>query len=411
MAKNRVLDTLQQYGLLEALQKHQEKRAKAQSDQEDDDDEYDWEGRLIGVAGDLSQPLLGMDMGTFKSLALELDSIIHCGAWVNLVQPYQALKASNVLGTQEVLRLATTNGIATTKVKPVHYISTNGIFSVNPRAYNNDGSIHCCLEDTELTDATVYNEFLTEGYGMTKWVAEQMCTIAESRGLPVSVMRPGNMGPCSYTTNLNEDDFAVLMIKGMIALQCSPDADVDADGNPSTVSYAVDWTPVDFAAQAAVQLAVHAPTQAVGQRMHLQTSRDPLSLSTICSWLRESGHVLESVSRDEWISRLQRAAAKERDTVAGATSTVLQRLESGWDAFEPYFKASTWLRYGNKNLENALKGSGGREVPDCCPRMDQELFAQWFPVPNAEERALSSSPTTVVASSNPASDVMIPALS
>ena len=68
------------------------------------------------VCGDLSRPLLGMDAASFKGCAGAADSIIHCGADVNLVKPYDSLKKANVLGTQEVLRLPVTNGHNTTKV-------------------------------------------------------------------------------------------------------------------------------------------------------------------------------------------------------------------------------------------------------------------------------------------------------
>jgi thioester reductase-like protein len=49
------------------------------------------------------------------------------------VRSYHSLKAANVLGTQEVLRLAVTNGFAT-RVKPVHYVSTNGVFPFGDEA-------------------------------------------------------------------------------------------------------------------------------------------------------------------------------------------------------------------------------------------------------------------------------------
>ena len=77
------------------------------------------QARIVPVLGDLSKPLLGIADGAFRSLATEVDSILHCGADVNLVKAYASLKPANVLGTQEVLRLAVTQGLNRTKVKPV----------------------------------------------------------------------------------------------------------------------------------------------------------------------------------------------------------------------------------------------------------------------------------------------------
>eukprot|EP00978_Attheya_sp_CCMP212_P029713 scaffold106490_cov51-Attheya_sp.AAC.2 len=71
------------------------------------------------------------------------------------------------------------------------------IFPVDPKAYpenQRDNFIVVCQEDVKLQDLSPH---LTEGYAMTKWVVEQMCTIAESWGLPVSVLRPGNMAGSS----------------------------------------------------------------------------------------------------------------------------------------------------------------------------------------------------------------------
>eukprot|EP00980_Cylindrotheca_fusiformis_P006886 scaffold1442_cov128-Cylindrotheca_fusiformis.AAC.7 len=311
--------------------------------------------RLVAVAGDLSQPLLGMDNHQFKSLALEIDSIIHCGAQVNLIKPYASLKESNVLGTQEILRLATTNGFVKTKVKPVHYISTNGIFPVEKDAYKlvdtANGIVHA-KEDDPLESVAAH---LDEGYAMTKWVAEKMCTIAESRGLPISVMRPGNMAGSTQTGAQNPDDFNFLLIQGMIHTKCAPIEHVDSKNN-----YALDLTPVDFAASAVVQLAVNAPQSAIGQRFHLQTPQHPVPLTSVVAWLRDMGYEIEGVSREEWKQRIAESSPK---------------LASGWDSFEKYFESSTWLQFGSHNLQQALKGTSV-----ACPPLDAELLKRWFPV-------------------------------
>ena len=54
---------------------------------------------------------------------------------------------------------------------------------------------------------------LSDGYGQSKWVAEQMCMKARSRGLPVSILRPGNMSPSSATGAWNKSDFIYMLLK------------------------------------------------------------------------------------------------------------------------------------------------------------------------------------------------------
>ena len=380
-AKERVISTLQKYKLLDPLLEHlkltHSQDTETSSDEKKSSDAADaststttslLDDHLIALAGDLAQPLLGLDAAQFKELALEVDAILHCGAHVNLVQPYSSLKASNVWGTQELLRLATTNGLVKTKVKPVHYISTNGIFPIHKEAYDTDttstDSIIVAQEDVDL--ATVGTQ-LKEGYAQTKWVAERMCTIAESRGLPVSIFRPGNMaGSSTLKGSQNESDLNYLLLQGMLELQCSPDQDCGD-------AWALDMTPVDYAAQAVAHLVVQAPSRAMGQRLHLQTPHKPVSLSQVTSWLIDIGHTLESVTKHEFQSRLTTACNQER--AAGVSTSVLQQLESGFDAFDAYFQSSTWLHFGCDNLQQALQGSG-----IACPPMSPELLARWFPV-------------------------------
>jgi len=59
-------------------------------------------------------------MSSFERSQKKLD---HHNAFINLVYPYSVVKAANVLGTQEILRLA-----SQIKVKPVHFMSTLSVF-------------------------------------------------------------------------------------------------------------------------------------------------------------------------------------------------------------------------------------------------------------------------------------------
>jgi thioester reductase-like protein len=276
---------------------------------------------------------------------------------VNLIKPYSSLKESNVLGTQEVLRLATTNGFIKTKVKPVHYISTNGIFPVDAEAYptksTEENTIVHLKEDVDLDK---FSPFLTEGYAMTKWVAERMCAVAESRGLPVSILRPGNMAGSSLTGLSNPDDLNYLLLQGILEAGCAPLVDTN---------YALDLTPVDFAAKAVCQLAAQSPHLVIGRRMHLQSPHKPVPLQKVVEWLNNErkttmgATAIESVTRAEWMERI---------------ATTNEKLSSGWLSFEKYFEAYTWLEMDSDNLQQALKGSSVE-----CPSFDISLLKKWFP--------------------------------
>lgn len=189
----------------------------------------DYNSRIVPVIGDLSKPLLGLPEKEFQKMARQIDVIYHNGAWVNFIYPYEKLKATNVLGTQEVLRLASQE-----KVKPVHHISTYSIFC--SRHYLNNEVIR---EQEDLRDGNgIY-----VGYPQSKWVAEKLIEIARNRGIPVSIYRLGDLAGDSQTGAFNLSNFTARIITSCIRLGNIPDEDMR-----------VDITPVDYAVRATVHL-------------------------------------------------------------------------------------------------------------------------------------------------------------
>lgn len=66
------------------------------------------------------------------------------------------------------------------------------------------------MEDADMMECW---ERLGDGYGQSKWVAEQMCVEARSRGLPVSILRPGNLSPSTRTGAWNKSDFIYVLLQ------------------------------------------------------------------------------------------------------------------------------------------------------------------------------------------------------
>ena len=130
--------------------------------------------RVVVEVGDLAAPGLGLDGDRYDVLARTIDAVYHAGAAVNWVQPYATVKGANVLGTEEILRLA-----ARHRTVPVHHVSTLGVFVGRDTAG----------VPIRATDPTGPGSTLPTGYTQSKWVAEQMIEIGRARGLPVSVYR------------------------------------------------------------------------------------------------------------------------------------------------------------------------------------------------------------------------------
>src|SRR5205823_611507 len=63
-----------------------------------------WNHRVHVVEGDVTLPRMGIAGPTYEVLARDVDCIIHSAAHVNFIYPYEALRATNVLGVHEIIR-------------------------------------------------------------------------------------------------------------------------------------------------------------------------------------------------------------------------------------------------------------------------------------------------------------------
>jgi thioester reductase-like protein len=157
-----------------------------------------FESRVIPVCGDLGQPMLGMSQAVWDFLAGEVDTVFHNGATVNYLFNYDRMRDANVLGTNEVLRLAFEG-----RSKEFNYVSTTFVFgwAVKPVLYETDFN-----ENMELLDF---------GYSQSKWVAEQVVADARRLGLSTRIFRPALVSP-SVTGGGNNFDIAVRLVAFMV---------------------------------------------------------------------------------------------------------------------------------------------------------------------------------------------------
>ncbi len=157
------------------------------------------------VPGNLEMPGLGLSSQLAAQLASTIDVIYHSGATVNWIYPYERLKAPNVLGTQEILRLATR-----IKLKPVHFVSSLGVFPLIGMS-----SLVVVREDDTLD----HGGSLYGGYVQSKWVADKLVLAARARGIPVCIYRPGLITGHSEIGAWNTTDVTSRMLKSWIELK------------------------------------------------------------------------------------------------------------------------------------------------------------------------------------------------
>ncbi|MDB9510444.1 amino acid adenylation domain-containing protein [Kamptonema animale CS-326] len=296
--------------------------------------------RILPIIGDLSQPLLGLSEGEFQVLANKIDVIYHNGAFVKFTYPYSVLKPANVLGTQEILRLA-----SQCKVKPVHFISTISIFSAI-----GESGIKVVREQDELTAG----EDLKGAYTQSKWVAEKLMAIARERGIPVNIYRPGRISGHSKTGVCNPTDLLYRLIAGCVQLRCAPDRD-----------RMMNVAPVDYVSRAIVHLSRQ--KAALGETFHL-VNPNSFHLSELVDWVRSMGYLIEQISYKNWQAEiLNRAGYSPENALYPLVGLFSEKVS------EAEIIKSAVLQFDCQNTLNRLSGTD-----IICPQADVNLFRTYL---------------------------------
>jgi len=229
-------------------------------------------GRAIAINADLGRERLGLSATGFDALADGIDAVCHAGAAVNWVQPYQALRASNVGGTLQLLRLAARRSA------PFHFVSSLSVCYSTAAARSVD----------ERYDPMADIGGLHLGYAQTKAIAEALVREAGRRGLPVAIYRPSLIAGHSESGAFNRDDILARVVSGCVRMGVAPD-----------LEWSLDCLPVDVAAR---RIAGTAPRR---DALHL-AHRRPRDWRECVLWLRLYGYDVRLAPYDEWLARLDR---------------------------------------------------------------------------------------------------------
>lgn len=223
-------------------------------------------GRIRLVEGDLARSLLGLDRAAFAALADRTEAVVHIGADVSGLLPYDRLADANVNGTCELVRLSGTG-----RLKSLHYISTAA-----------------AADAADLTDAS--------GYAVSKWHGELLVTAAARRGLPTAIYRlPRIMGD-SGSGAWNDRDIVQRLLRDILALGAAPDFD-----------HQEDWIAGDVAARGLAELLLRTPS---GQRFRVAADH-PVELAQVVAAASDAGPPLPVLAMSEWMEALADQAPDE----------------------------------------------------------------------------------------------------
>lgn len=303
------------------------------------------ESRVVPVLGDLAQPRLGLSESQYEALTSEIDSIYHNGAFVNLIYPYSALRSANVLGTQEILKLA-----SKTKVKPVHFVSTLDVFQ-SPRY----AQMSVILEQDDLESG----DDLSDGYAQSKWVGEKLVKQAHARGIPASIYRPGMITGHSQTGASQQGDLIDRLIKGLIQLGSAPELDLN-----------LSLTPVDYVSQAMIHLSQQ--PDLFGQAFHL-VSPEMVSLRQLVDEIRAIGHPIEWMDYSTWQDKLVQVASSQPDNALSP----LVFLFTQWvgESQRPYLETAALVSQAFDS-QNTLAGLAGTNI--VCPSVNSQVIRAYL---------------------------------
>ncbi|MFF4761628.1 type I polyketide synthase [Streptomyces sp. NPDC001292] len=289
--------------------------------------------RIVAIPGDLSRPLLGLPEEVFDALAHRVDAIYHNGANVNFVQSFQQLRATNVGGTQEILRLACRGPLT-----PVHHVSTFAVWGVP------EDLTSTFAEDDALDRAGR----LPNGYLQSKWVAENLVVAARERGVPVNVYRLGQIMGDSRFGACVTNSFTCAVLKGCIQFGSAPELDM-----------LVEMTPADYVSRALV----HASTTAeFGQNFHL-LNPERMPFEELIRHVRSCGWQVDLSPGPEWVAEFRAGVGIEENALHPLIDTISEIVRVGQDS----------MTYRVDNLLRALDGSG-----ITCPPLDSTLLDTYF---------------------------------
>lgn len=237
----------------------------------------DFCARIRIILGDLAQPYLGLSNSAFNQLSNTLDLVLHNGAWVNFIYPYQVLKPANVEGTKAIIDLVTQG-----KTKPLHFISTLGVLMSG--SYGRDRIL---FEDENLD----HSEDLPNGYEQTKWVADKIVWRAMQQGLPASIYRLGMLSGLSNSGVYHKlNEFLPSFLKGCIQLGSFPQIDSK-----------IEMVPIDFITEAF--FAIASDTTNIG-KVYQMNHPTALYDHEFVEWIRNFGYPLRHLPWDIWKKEL-----------------------------------------------------------------------------------------------------------
>lgn len=245
------------------------------------------------LAGDISQPLLGLDQETFNRVASEVDRICHVAALVNHRLAYAHLFVPNVAGTAEVIRLA-----ATVRKKPIDFVSTIGVLPfLDTSAGDNETAL-------PLASVSLVDEHYAGGYALSKWASEHLLRDAHDQlGIPINILRGPMMLPHQKIPGvINAGDMFTRLLVSLVVTGIVPSTFYQQKTGGKSRAGHYDAIPVDVVAASVLTASSLPGSECRAFNMSNFHHDDGCSLDAFVDWIESDGYELARIEDyREWI--------------------------------------------------------------------------------------------------------------
>jgi thioester reductase-like protein len=285
--------------------------------------------RVVAVPADLERDGLGLDPGRREELAAEVTDVVHAAASVSFSLPLGESRAINVQGTRRMLdfaHLSKRRG----GLRRMAYVSTAYVAGTHPGLFTED--------DLEV------GQTFRNPYEQSKFEAERLVR-RDRRHLPIQIFRPSIVVGEASTGWTQAFNVLYTPLKAFLQGRLPV--------LPARASSPVDVVPVDYVADAIVELADRAADEGT---YHLVAGRNASSVEELIDLVsRHSERSAPLVLPPGLYRGLLHPLLKRRGPARRRRA--LERLET----FFPYFEMD--VTYDDRRAKGALVQSGIEAPP------------------------------------------------
>ncbi|CAG8080288.1 unnamed protein product [Penicillium olsonii] len=316
-----------------------------------------WEERfaekLLVLCGSLEDIYLGLGYGRFHEIAKWASVIFHLGARVNYTQPYSMHRPANVVGTRNVLRLASTG-----RNKALHYVSSISCFGPTGLVTGTQ----TIAEDEPLLKHVVALPY-DHGYAQSQWVVEGLLKRVMDRNFPVAIYRPGFITGHSRTGACNSDDFFSRLIHS-----CA-----EMGYYPLLPNQRKEFVPVDYVNATILHIAGSPAGSSLGHAYHIVPPSRAVSIDMNDAMelvsMASGEDSVRGLPYSEWVELLSKKVPKRLQPLQPMLAERAQGSLTRWEMYE------NMPLYDTTNTARALESyPGGLQFP----ALDRTLMRKYI---------------------------------